>query len=392
MSEKRKYRQFTPEQKAEIVLAGVARGPAVRDVCREYEISETLYYHGGTGCSRAARPPWPPRTPGLRSTSRSSKLEEEGRQPWNAAWGARPTSWRSRGNSRGTGRERPCVQGPRRGRHRARPAVVGARGRGRPVRRSTDRSRRRPPGAGPGQVVDRVTTRSSRSPRRTRPTGPGWSPRWRHGNSAKPVNRKRAQRMMRAHGLLQRYPEHRPAPPAGLLPGPSPGRALAHGHDQGLDRRARLGLPARMRRLLHPRGRRLDASTSAPAPRRRSPASRPPSSPAASHPDVLVLGHRQRSPSSPRGTSASTSPPAASPTAAAATATPSPRHSSSPGSASSRSAAPGDRVGNHRSKPAARSPPTSTPTTTGPTPGWPTAPPPRSPAPGATRTPTNQAT
>ena len=44
MSEKRKYRTFTPEQKAEIVLAGLRGDRTVRDVCREYEIAETLYY------------------------------------------------------------------------------------------------------------------------------------------------------------------------------------------------------------------------------------------------------------------------------------------------------------------------------------------------------------
>ncbi len=42
MSEKRKYRQFTPEQKTEVVLAGLRGDRSVRDVCREYEISETL--------------------------------------------------------------------------------------------------------------------------------------------------------------------------------------------------------------------------------------------------------------------------------------------------------------------------------------------------------------
>jgi len=44
MSEKRKYRTFTPEEKAEIVLAGLRGDRTVRDVCREYEIAETLYY------------------------------------------------------------------------------------------------------------------------------------------------------------------------------------------------------------------------------------------------------------------------------------------------------------------------------------------------------------
>ena len=44
MSEKRKYRQFTPDQKVEIVLAGLRGDRSVRDVCREYEISEALFY------------------------------------------------------------------------------------------------------------------------------------------------------------------------------------------------------------------------------------------------------------------------------------------------------------------------------------------------------------
>ena len=45
MSEKKRtYRQFTPEQKTEIVLAGIRADRTVRDVCREHEISETLYY------------------------------------------------------------------------------------------------------------------------------------------------------------------------------------------------------------------------------------------------------------------------------------------------------------------------------------------------------------
>lgn len=44
VSETRKYRRFSPEQKLEIVLAGLRSDRAVRDVCREYEIAETLYY------------------------------------------------------------------------------------------------------------------------------------------------------------------------------------------------------------------------------------------------------------------------------------------------------------------------------------------------------------
>lgn len=44
MSEKKTYWKFTPEQKAEIVLAGLRGDRTVRDVCREYEIAEHLYY------------------------------------------------------------------------------------------------------------------------------------------------------------------------------------------------------------------------------------------------------------------------------------------------------------------------------------------------------------
>jgi transposase len=44
VSEKRKYRQFTPDQKAEIVLAGLRGDRSVREVCREHEVSEALYY------------------------------------------------------------------------------------------------------------------------------------------------------------------------------------------------------------------------------------------------------------------------------------------------------------------------------------------------------------
>jgi transposase-like protein len=52
VSETRKYRQFSPDQKAETVLAGLRGDRAARDVCREYEIAETLYYQWGSGCWR----------------------------------------------------------------------------------------------------------------------------------------------------------------------------------------------------------------------------------------------------------------------------------------------------------------------------------------------------
>jgi transposase len=40
----RTYRKFTAQRKLEIVLAGLRSDRSVRDVCREAEISENLYY------------------------------------------------------------------------------------------------------------------------------------------------------------------------------------------------------------------------------------------------------------------------------------------------------------------------------------------------------------
>ena len=44
LSEQRKYRSWTAQQKLEIVLAGLRGDRSVRDVCREHGISETLFY------------------------------------------------------------------------------------------------------------------------------------------------------------------------------------------------------------------------------------------------------------------------------------------------------------------------------------------------------------
>ncbi|MCB0990113.1 MAG: transposase [Acidimicrobiales bacterium] len=43
MSEKKQRRSWTPDEKAEIVLAGLRGDRSVRDVCREHEISETQF-------------------------------------------------------------------------------------------------------------------------------------------------------------------------------------------------------------------------------------------------------------------------------------------------------------------------------------------------------------
>jgi transposase len=44
LSEQRRYRSFTAQQKLEIVLAGLRGDVAVKELCRQHEIAETLYY------------------------------------------------------------------------------------------------------------------------------------------------------------------------------------------------------------------------------------------------------------------------------------------------------------------------------------------------------------
>ena len=44
MSEQRKYRTFTAQQKIEIVLAGLRGDRSIKEACRDHEIAETLYY------------------------------------------------------------------------------------------------------------------------------------------------------------------------------------------------------------------------------------------------------------------------------------------------------------------------------------------------------------
>jgi transposase len=44
LSEKKKYRTWTVQQKLEIVLAGLRGEMSIAEVCREHQISETLFY------------------------------------------------------------------------------------------------------------------------------------------------------------------------------------------------------------------------------------------------------------------------------------------------------------------------------------------------------------
>jgi transposase-like protein len=44
LSEQRKYRAWTAKQKMAIVLAGLRGDRSVKEVCREHQISDTLFY------------------------------------------------------------------------------------------------------------------------------------------------------------------------------------------------------------------------------------------------------------------------------------------------------------------------------------------------------------
>lgn len=44
MSEAKKYRTWTAQQKIEIVVAGLRGDRSIKEVCRDHEITETLYY------------------------------------------------------------------------------------------------------------------------------------------------------------------------------------------------------------------------------------------------------------------------------------------------------------------------------------------------------------
>jgi transposase len=55
LSETRKYRKFTSQQKTEIVLASL-RGPkTMTELCREHDIADSLLARGASSSSRRAR-------------------------------------------------------------------------------------------------------------------------------------------------------------------------------------------------------------------------------------------------------------------------------------------------------------------------------------------------
>ena len=121
-----------------------------------------------------------------------------------------------------------------------------------------------------GRRPTRSRPRSSPRPRRNPTDG------YRHGRGvgAAPARAAR-QPQARAAGDARARADPAPPPagasaPARVLPRRAPRSALAPGHDLGLGRRARLGLPDRRDRLLHARDRRLAPRDPLPRPARRS--------------------------------------------------------------------------------------------------------------------------
>jgi transposase-like protein len=91
LSEQKKYRSWTAEQKIEIVLAGLRGDRSVKEVCREHQISDALFYAWRdkllVGVSR-----WRGRRSGAASGSCAARSGS-----WSGRWVGRPTSSRSRG-------------------------------------------------------------------------------------------------------------------------------------------------------------------------------------------------------------------------------------------------------------------------------------------------------
>ncbi len=386
MSEKRKYRTFTPEQKPEIVLAGLRGDRTVREVCREHEISETLYYQwrdqlleGGKAAlaTPRTRTPEPPTSRGAEEADRAARAGA-GSQDLRA--GDRGGTLAGLGVSVRVARSRELVATGRR------PAVVARVVQDLAGRRSTGTDaadgpqRRVRAGRGPGR-----RRRSSRSPKANQTDGNRMV-------AALAAQRARRGGEPQAGAAGDARAQAAPAPPRRSDRRRRPGFFRVERPDElwHLDM-TKVWVAEHGWVYLHAI---VDCCTreivgwhlelrcradEAIALRRSAR-----SSLAASRPGELTLGTDNGSPFTSRDFR-STCRRAGSPTAAAATATPSPRRSSSPGSGSSRSAAPGEPSARPSTRPERRSPPTSTATTTGPTPGSATAPPPRSPTPGETR-------
>lgn len=113
MAEQRKYRKFTAQQKLEIVLAGLRGERNVKDVCREHEIAETLYYSWRDKLLEGGRLAWPAKT-GVRATAIPSPRPSSS-----------PGSPSSRSASSGARSSRPSMTPGRRSPPTSSPATTG---------------------------------------------------------------------------------------------------------------------------------------------------------------------------------------------------------------------------------------------------------------------------
>ena len=196
------------------MLAGLRGDRSVKEVCREHEIAETLYYTWREKLLEGGR------------EALAGKEERTGREGAAAAdrasssgrWVARPMSLRSRGKHCEAGSERARRPVPRARRRRPRPAVVA-----RVLQISRQAVYRVPrPAAAPDAArrppADEVERRSSRSPRQNPTDGYRIVTAWVRRKLGRPVNRKRVLRVMRERKLIQRR-THRAR--AGAGPGSS---------------------------------------------------------------------------------------------------------------------------------------------------------------------------
>jgi transposase len=77
LTETKKYRTWTAQQKIEIVFARLRGDRSVREVCRDHEIAETSPTRGGRSSCKAAKPRWR----GKRSAQEKSRTRTPSRLP-----------------------------------------------------------------------------------------------------------------------------------------------------------------------------------------------------------------------------------------------------------------------------------------------------------------------
>ena len=199
LSEQRKYRSWTAQQKLEIVLAGLRGDRTVKEVCREHAISETLYYGWRDKLLEGGRE-------ALAGKDERQGEQELRRKVARARAGARAQDLRARdrgGSVAGLGVRRARRPVSRAGRAKAsplRPWRVCCRS---AARRSTGRRRRgRPPQRRP--PTDPVEAAIVEEAPANQTDGYRMVAAFVRRKLGRPVNRKRVLRVMRERKLIQR--------------------------------------------------------------------------------------------------------------------------------------------------------------------------------------------